>query len=75
METMKYYHDLYLKSGILLLGDVFEKFSNNNLSNYGLCPSHHMSAPDLSRDAMLEMAKLNLNVFQILTCIYSFKKV
>ena len=45
MKTMKDYHDLYLKCGVLLLTDVFEKFRNNNLKNYGLCPSHYLSAP------------------------------
>ena len=36
MKTMKDYHELYLKC-ILLLADVFEKFRNNSLKNYGLC--------------------------------------
>ena len=35
MKTMKDYHDLYLKCDILLLADVFEKFRNNSLKNYG----------------------------------------
>ena len=29
METMKDYHDLYLKCDILLLADMFEKFIIN----------------------------------------------
>ena len=37
MKTMKDYHDLYLKCDVLLLADVFEKFRNNSLKNYGLC--------------------------------------
>ena len=40
MKTMKDYHDLYLKFHVLLLDDVFEKFRNNSLRNYELCPSH-----------------------------------
>ena len=40
MKTMKDYHDLFLKCDGLLLADVFEKFRNNSLKNYGLCPSH-----------------------------------
>ena len=36
MKTMKDYHDLYLKWDVLLLADVFEKFRNNSLKNYGL---------------------------------------
>ena len=29
---------------------------------YGLCPSHYLSAPGLSWDAVLKMTKLNLYV-------------
>ena len=49
---MKDDHYLYLKCDILLLTDVFEKFINNSLKNYGLCASHYLSAPGLSWDAM-----------------------
>ena len=54
----KYYHDFYLKCDVLLLADVFEKFRNNSLKNYGLCPSYYLSAPALSWDAMLNMTKI-----------------
>ena len=36
MKTMKDYHDLYLKCDVLLSVDVFQKFRNNGLKNYGL---------------------------------------
>ena len=55
MKTMKDYHDLYLKCHVLLLADVFEKIRNNSLQNYGLYPSHYLSAPGW--DAMLKMTK------------------
>ena len=35
MKTMKDYHDLYLQCDVLLLADVFEKFRNSSLNNYG----------------------------------------
>ena len=57
---MKDYQDLYLKCDVLLLADVFEKCRNNSLNNYGLCPSHYLSAPALSWDAMLNMTKVVL---------------
>ena len=37
-----------LKFDVLLLDDMFEKFRNNSLKNYGLCPSYYLSAPGLS---------------------------
>ena len=49
MKTMKdcivLFHDLYLKCNVLLLDDVFEKFTNNRFKNEGLCPSHYLSTP------------------------------
>ena len=63
MKTMNYYHDLYLKSGISLFVDVLEKFRNNNIKNYGLFPSRYLSAPSLSWNAMLNMAKVKLELF------------
>ena len=40
IKMMKDYHSLYLKWDVLLLTDVFEKFRNNSLKNYRLCPGH-----------------------------------
>ena len=51
MKTMKDLYvnlDLYLKCEVLLLADVFEKFRNNSLKHYGLCPSHYLSESALS---------------------------
>ena len=59
---MKDYHDFYLKCDVLLLGDVFEKFRNNSLRNYGLCPSHYLSTPALGWDAILNMTKAKLKL-------------
>ena len=62
MQTMKDYHDLYLKCDVSLLADVFEKFRNNSLNNYELCPSHYLSAPGLSWNSMLETTKIKLEI-------------
>ena len=62
METMKDYHDLYLKCDVLLSADVFKKIRNNSLNNYGFCPSHYLSAPVLSWDAMLNMTTVELGI-------------
>ena len=58
MKTMKDYHELHLKCDVLLLADVFEKFRNNSLNNYGLSPSHYLSVLASSWDAMLNKVKL-----------------
>ena len=63
MKAIKYYHDLNLKSDFLWLADVFEKFRNNSLKNYGLCPSNYLSEPAESWDVMLNMTKLELELF------------
>ena len=39
------YHDLYLKTEVLLLTDVFEEFSNVCLKYYGLDPCCYFSSP------------------------------
>ena len=70
MKIMKDYHNIYFNFDVLLLSDVFEKFRNNSLMSYG-CPHHYLSAPALSLDAMLEMAKIEFE----LTCVYSWRKV
>ena len=46
-----------------LFADVFEKFRNNNLKNYALCPSRYLRASALSWDAMLKMTKTKLELF------------
>ena len=62
MKTMKNYHNLYLNCDILSLADVFEKFRNDSIRNYGLCPSHYLSTPGLSWDAMLKITKIKLEL-------------
>ena len=77
MKIMKDYHDLCFKCrcDVMLWADVFEKFRNNSLKNYRLCPSHFLSAPSLSWDATLKMTKINLELIPDPDSIYSWKKV
>ena len=41
---------------------MFEKVRNNSLEDYGLCPSHCLSAPGLSWGAMPKMTKSKLEL-------------
>ena len=45
INTMGDYYDLYLKTGVLLLADVFEKFIDTCLKYYGLDPCHYFNSP------------------------------
>ena len=60
IKNLREHHDLYLKTDVLLLCDVFEKFIKTCLDYYCLDPSHYFSSPGLSWDAMSKMTKIKL---------------
>ena len=74
MKTMKDYQDLYLKCDVLLLADVYEKFRNNRLKNYGLFPSHYLGAPALYWNVMLNMTKVELELISDINMYLLFDK-
>ena len=53
-KTIKDYHNLYLKSDVLLLSDVFENFRKTCLKHYNLDPAHYYTSPGLAWDACLK---------------------
>ena len=48
MNTMGDYHDLYLKTDVLLLADEFEEFRNVCVENYKLDPAWYFTASGLA---------------------------
>ncbi|MFM2392193.1 MAG: hypothetical protein RLZZ546_170 [Bacteroidota bacterium] len=56
------YHDLYLKSDVLLLCDVFENFRSFCLNEYELDPSHYFTLPGFAWDALLKSTKTELEL-------------
>ena len=70
LKTMGEYHDLYLKSDILLLADVFENFRKTCLEYYKLDPCHYFTSPGLSWDAMLKMTDI---ILELITDIDMFQ--
>src|SRR6476469_10592716 len=56
------YHDLYLKTDILLLADVFEHFRKTCLSAYKLDPGHYYTDPGLAWDTNLKKTGIELEL-------------
>ena len=48
------YHDLYVQSDTLFLGDVFENSRNKYVEIYELEPAHFLPAPGLAWQACLK---------------------
>ena len=53
-QTIRDYNDLYLKSDVLLLADVFESFRKICFRHYNLDPAHYYTSPGLAWDACLK---------------------
>ena len=62
IKTMGECHDLFFKSDVLLLADVFESFRKTSLQYYKLDPCHYFTSPGLSWDAMLKMTNIKLEL-------------
>ena len=67
------YHGHYFKKHVLLLADVFEKFSTS-LKFQELDPCHYFSSPGLSWDAMLKMTGIKLEKYWTLASICLLEK-
>ena len=63
IENMRQYHDLYLKTDVLLLADVFENFRKVSMDNYGLDAAYYYTAPGLSMSACLKKTGVKLELF------------
>ena len=56
------YHDLYVRSDILLLADVFENFGNKCIEIYELDPDNVLSAPELAWQACFKKTGIKLEL-------------
>lgn len=62
LQNLGDYHDLYLKTDVLLLADVFENFRDMSQTCYDLDPCHFYTSPGLSWQAMLKMTGVTLEL-------------
>lgn len=60
LKTLGEYSDLYLKTDVTILTDVFENFRDLCLSTLRLDPAHYMTAPGFAFDCMLKYTKVKL---------------
>ena len=60
IKNLGEYRNLYLKTDVLLLCDVFQKFINVCLMDYGLDPCYYFSCLGLAWDAMLKMTGIKV---------------
>jgi len=56
------YSDLYLKTDVLLLTDIFENFRDNCVASYGLDPAYYYSLSGFTWDAMLKHTRINFEL-------------
>ncbi|XP_070171333.1 uncharacterized protein [Polyergus mexicanus] len=66
VETLGNFSDLYLKTDVLLLADVFENFRDACMRSYNLDPAYYYTLPGYTWDAMLKYTGVR---FELLTDI------
>ena len=73
-KTIRDYHNLYLKSDVLLLADVFENFRKTCLKHYKLDPAHYFTSPGLAWDACLKQTGQELQLLHDYDMLMLFEK-
>ena len=73
-ETIRDYHNLYLKSDVLLLADVFENFRKTCLKHYNLDPAHYYTSPGLAWDACLKTTGQHLQLLSDYDMLMMFEQ-
>ena len=61
-KTLLDYHNVYLKSDVLLLSDIWNNFREICYENYNLDCCYYYTAPGLSWSAMLKYTKIELEL-------------
>ena len=74
MTSFGQYHDLYLKTDVILLADVFENFRQVCLEYYELDPAHYYSSPGFAWEAMLKMTGVKLQLLDDIDMVLMVEK-
>ena len=65
IKNLGEYHDLYLKTDVILLANVSEAFRDICLKNYSLDPAHFYLAHGLAWKACLKKTQIRLELYVI----------
>ncbi|XP_044741083.1 uncharacterized protein LOC123302282 [Chrysoperla carnea] len=63
LHTLGEYSDLYMKTDVFLLADIFENFRKTCLHKYGLDPAHSYTLAGYTWEAMLKYTDKKLELF------------
>ena len=74
MKNMGDFHDLYLKTDVLLLADVMENFRKLCEKHYGLDPAHFFTVPGMAWDAMLKMTEIKRELLEDVDMLLMIEK-
>ena len=62
IKNLGEYHDLYLRTDVILLANVFEAFKDTCLEHYGLDPAHFYTSPGLVWKSCLKKTGVKLEL-------------
>ena len=74
LKNMGDFHDLYLKTDVLLLADVMENFRKLCEKHYELDPAHFFTVPGMAWDAMLKMTGIKLDLLEDVDMLLMIEK-
>ena len=74
LRNLGEYHDLYLKTDVILLSNIFKKFREVCLENYGLDPAHFFTSPGLAWQACLKKTGIKLDLMTNPDMLLMFKR-
>ena len=74
MKPIRDYHNLYLKTDVLLLADVFENFRDVCIENYKLDPAWYYTVPGLAWDACLKKTEVRLELLNDIDMLLMIEK-
>ena len=73
IKNLGEYYDLYLRTDVVLLANVFEEFRNTCMKHYGLDPTNFYMSPGLARKACLKKTGIKLELLQDPDMLFMFE--